>query len=865
MKTIYVVFALLFGSYFLNANNYRNDSLKNDTPKKNYRATNTRVNDIIHTKLEIKFDWNSSQILGTAYITAKPYFNASGRIDLNARDMKIESVEVFDLSTGKTQKTIKTNPAEGISGLIKLASSYKYENDSLKINLGREFTANEKYMVKVNYVAKPDELENGGSNAITDDKGMYFINPKGEDKTKMPQVWTQGETMGNSAWFPTIDSPNEKMTNEIYMTVDNKYTTLSNGILTDSKKNTDGTRTDHWKMDIPHSPYLVMLAAGEFKKVTDEPWNGKEVSYYVEKEFEPYAKNIFGNTKEMIEFYSKVLGTPYPWQKYSQIVVRDFVSGAMENTTATLHGDFMVYQTAREMIDNRKGEDVISHELFHQWFGDLVTAESWSNLPLNESFATYGEYLWEEYKYGRDAADAHSYRSRQGYFAQANSQVNMIRFEYDNREDMFDAFSYNKGGQILHMLRKYVGDKAFFESLKLYLEKNKFKNAEIHDLRLAFEEITGEDLNWFFNEWFLSKGHPAISINNSYDANTKTLKITTSQDHDLKEVPLYTLPIDVDIYFNGSKERHRIIITDKKQEFKFSVPVTPDLVNFDGEKQLLCDLSYNKSTKEYIFQYDQAALYSDRLEALTNLKTKLNEPAAYALFLKAAENDNWYELRSYAISALESVAKEKETELKPLMQKIASADKNTNVRAAAIQFLAANYSGAELTKLYETSLSEQSYAIISSSLKALSKTDLPNALQKAKQFENEKNKEVLITVAYIYAEHGSDQNQPFFTNASANFSSYSIFEFIEVYSLFLKNCNNISTFETAAKELVTFSKLSTKYVNSFAKKAFNEGILVPLEKKRDTLVKSNASPEAIKEIDTAKNKLEELYKSISTT
>ncbi len=864
MKTIYLLCALLFSSFISIANNYRNDSLKSDTPKKTYRATNTRITDILHTKLEVKFDWNRSQILGTAYITAKPYFNTTGKLDLNARGMDIKSVEVFDLSTGKTQKTITTKPAEGVSGTIKLASSYKYVNDTIKINLGREFTANEKYMVKVNYVAKPDELVNGGSTAITDDKGMYFINPKGEDKTKMPQVWTQGETQGNSAWFPTIDSPNEKMTNEIYMTVDNKYTTLSNGILSDSKKNTDGTRTDHWKMDMPHSPYLVMLAAGEFKKVTDAPWNGKEVSYYVEKEFEPYAKNIFGNTKEMIDFYSNVLGTPYPWQKYSQIVVRDFVSGAMENTTATLHGDFMVYQTAREMLDSRKGEDVISHELFHQWFGDLVTAESWSNLPLNESFATYGEYLWEEFKYGRDAADAHAYKSKLGYFSSANEQVNMIRFDYDNREDMFDAFSYNKGGQILHMLRKYVGDKAFFASLKLYLEKNRFKNAEIHDLRLAFEEVTGEDLNWFFNEWFLAKGHPVLTFNENYDSTTKVLKLTVNQQQDIKETTLYTLPLDVDIYFNGTKERHRIMITDKNQEFKFNVTTRPDLVNYDGERQLLCDITYNRPVRSYIFEYTHAPLYGDRLEALSNLKNKISEPGVYELFLKAAENDDWYELRSLAISALENVAKEKETEIRPLLIKIATSDKNTNVRAAAIRFLGAYYSGNDLGVLFERSLSEQSYAIVSASLKALSVKNLPLAMQKAKQLETEKNKEVLLTIAYLYAENGADESASYFSNVSGNFTSYSLFEFMEVYSQFLKRCNNLATFETAANELVAFSKQNTRYVGSIAKKAFNEGVLTTLAKKHEALVKSNAPAEAIKEVEIAKNKLEVLYNSIST-
>ncbi len=853
MKASKLVFVVIFGLIHTLGH-------ANDTPKKAYRATNTRVNDIIHTKLEVKFDWNKSRVLGTAYITAKPYFNASHKIDLNARGMDIHSVEVFDLG----KKNVSEKPVEA-AAQVKLNSTYTYEHDTIKIDLGREFTADEKYLVKVNYTAKPDELVNGGSEAISDDKGLFFINPKGEEKNKMPQIWTQGETMGNSAWFPTIDSPNEKMTNEIYMTVDNKYTTLSNGILTDSKKNSDGTRTDHWQMDMPHSPYLVMLSVGDFKKITDAPWNGKEVSYYVEKEYEPYAKNIFGNTKEMIDFYSRTLGTPYPWQKYSQIVVKDFVSGAMENTSATLHGDFMVYQTDREMIDSKKGEDVIAHELFHQWFGDLVTAESWSNLPLNESFATYGEYLWEEYKYGRDAADAHSYKSKMGYFASADKQVDMIRFDYDNREDMFDAYSYNKGGQILHMLRKYTGDKAFFVSLKLYLEKNKFKNSEIHDLRLAFEEITGEDLNWFFNQWFMAKGHPKITFTNTYDAASKTLKLNVKQEQDLKETPLYALPVDVDIYFNGIKERKRILITENSQNFNFSIPSEPELVNFDAERQLLCDRTFNRSTKEFIFQYEHAPLYGDRLEALSNLKSKLSEPGVIALFLKAAEKDNWFELRNFALFALETIAKEKERELKPTILKIATEDKNTNVRATAIRFLGDNYTGNELTALYEKSLNEQSYAVLSGAIKSLSKTNSTTAFEKIKAFENEKNKGVLLAIANMYADKGSDENLAFYGNASSNFTSYSLFEFMDVYAQFLKRCNDMASFEKAANDFIAFSKEKTKYANLYAQKAFKEGIITTLENKEDECRKANGTAEAIRQVEAMKHKMKELYKSISTS
>jgi len=350
-----------------------------------YNSSRTLQTDIVHTRLEVSFDWEHARLNGKEILTAKQHFYTSDSLILDAKGMDILSVEMNNK---------------------KLAYTY---NDSLhlRIQLDRKYTRDEKFNVTIQYVSKPDERKVGGSAAITSDKGLYFINPKGEDKTKMPQIWTQGETEANSVWFPTVDAPNAKSTEEILMTVQDKYMTLANGKLISSKKNADGTRTDHWKQDLPHAPYLFMMAVGEFKTVKDsytrKDGSKMEVNYIVEPAYEKDAKAIFGETPEMIRFFSEKLGLEYPWDKYSQIVVRDYVSGAMENTGAVIFGDY-VYKTKRELIDGND-ESTIAHELFHHWFGDLVTCESWANLPLNESFANYSQYLWDEYEYGVDEAD----------------------------------------------------------------------------------------------------------------------------------------------------------------------------------------------------------------------------------------------------------------------------------------------------------------------------------------------------------------------------------------------------------------------------------------------------------------------------
>lgn len=839
------------------------DTIKEEPVKKEiYRASNPRSNDIIHTKLEVSFDWQNSRMNGKATILLKPYFYATNMLYLDARGMEIKSLNVFEAANNNMGN--KTN------------SSYKYENDSLKINLGKTFTAKENYFVLIEYIAKPEELQSvGGSNAIHSDKGLYFINPKGENPYKMPQIWTQGETQANSVWFPTIDSPNEKMTQEIFITVDNKYTTLSNGTLVSSKKNTDGTRTDYWKQDKPHSTYLVMMAVGEFKKVVDTPWNGKEVSYYVEKEYEPHAKAIFGDTKEMIEFYSNKLGVPYPWDKYAQIAVRDYVSGAMENTSATLHGDFMVYQTTRETIDGKKGEAVIAHELFHQWFGDIVTAESWSNLPLNESFATYGEYLWEEYKHGRDAADYHHSQSRKSYLAQTKEEV-LIRFHYDNKEDMFDGFSYSKGGQILHMLRKAVGDDAFFASLKNYLETRKFKSAEIHDLRLAFEETTGQDMNWFFNQWFFNKGRPKLKVSKSFDATKNELYLTVEQTQDFKNVPLYTLPLEIDVYtdYGTSDEeklkhitrlervRSHILINDIKQTFTIQSVGKPQFVNFDAERQLLCDLEYEKTKDEYILQYKHAPLYEDRLEALKNLETKIaTDNDVLALFKDAAQHDKFYALRIFATGKLELASNDKEN-VKSVLFSIYNYDKDTRTRAKALNTLNKMFTNdAEVMAVNEDALKQQSYAIIGEALQAIAKSDTKLAMQKAKAFENESGKDVLFVIGNLYAENGNDEQIPFFHNSIKWYNGFELMPFCNNYAKLAKRCTNSENVILAANDIEMISRGAMKFVKFTAQKCLKD-ILNTWQSKENTL-KTNI--EATKKENKDVSEMEKELKNVSET
>lgn len=672
-----------------------------------YRAASEKINDMLHTKLDAKFDYSKSYLYGKVWLTLKPHFYSTESLLLDAKGMDIKQVAIV--------KNGKNSPLK-----------YKYDGLLLNVDLDRLYQANESYTVYIDYTAKPNEFQSKGSAAITDAKGLYFINPTGENKDKPIQIWTQGETEATSVYIPVIDKPNQKTTQEFYLTVPGKYVSLSNGKLMSQKKNTDGTRTDYWKMDLPHAPYLFFIGVGDYAIIKDQ-YKGKEVSYYVEKEYAPLAHKIFGYTPEMIKFFSSITGVDYPWVKYTQITGRDYVSGAMENTTATLHSD-AAQQDARELTDVNRWEDVIAHELFHQWFGDLVTTESWSNLTLNESFANYSEYLWNEYKYGKDAADAHNYKEMEGYINSKSESKDLVRFHYSDKEDMFDAVSYNKGGRILHMLRNYIGDSAFFKGMNNYLTTNKFKSAEAQQLRLAFEEVTGKDLNWFWNQWYYGKGHPKFNITYQYNPSAKNVEVIVNQT---QVENVFSLPVGIDVY-NGTAKTHYTVWTKSKSDtFTFASGSQPDLVNFDADKILLTEKKENKTLDQYLFQYKNARTYLDRKEAVDAAAAKQEDQKADEILVLAL-NDKFDGLRSYTIEKLDLKKQALKTLVETPLANLAQKDGKRTVRAAAIGKLG-DYRTAKYLPLFQSAVNDSSYTVSGNALEAIRKIDSVAAYETAKK------------------------------------------------------------------------------------------------------------------------------------
>ncbi|HXH19672.1 MAG TPA: M1 family metallopeptidase, partial [Chitinophagales bacterium] len=694
-------------------------------PESEYRPSATRINDLLHTQLHVHFDWQKQWLYGTATLTLKPYVKPVSELELDAKGFDINRV-------GKLENGNFTE------------LPFQYDSLVLTIDLLKTYTDKDTCRIQIEYIAKPNELPDGGSDAITSDKGLYFINPLGKEKNKPIQIWTQGETEASSCWFPTIDKPNERTTQEIYITVPDTFVTLSNGLLVSSEKNPDGTRTDYWEMDLPHAPYLFMMAIGDFAVVRDK-WRGKPVDYYVEKPYEPYARDIFGNTPEMLDFYSDLLGVDYPWQKYAQVVVRDYVSGAMENTTATVHFENM-QRTKRELID-RDYEDIIAHELFHQWFGDYVTCESWANLTLNEGFATYGEYLWIEHKYGADMAERHRADMLHQYLSESwLYKEPVVRFHYHDKEDMFDSHSYAKGGLALHMLRTYLGDEIFFRALNIYLKEHAFQSVEIHQLRLAFEEASGEDLNWFFNQWFLSPGHPKLSLEYDYKPEEAIIAVTIRQTQD---EDVFRLPMTIDIYFGDMVRRENVVMKKREQTFEFFIDSQPHLVNVDADKNLLCEWLDTKDPAALAFQYNHAQGYLNKRQALQMLSNSQQDSLAKATLIRALK-DTFWGLRKLAVEKLLL-----DDKTKPLIAEAALNDEKPQVRAAAVARLGETKEEAYLD-LYKKLLADSSLQVVANSLNSIYEINKEEALKLAPQFEEFNTTSIVSAIGAIYSQAGSD-------------------------------------------------------------------------------------------------------------
>jgi aminopeptidase N len=682
--------------------------------------------DLIHTELHIKPIWANQTLEGKAVLTLKPYFYNQNTVVLNAKDFVIKSIQLQN-------KDLK----------------YAYDGRLLTVSLGKEFTAKDSFKLNIDYIAQPEKIRIIDKEENKSEKGLYFINPLGKTKGLPTQLWTQGETQSSSSWFPTLDFPNQNHTQDIFITIDKKYTTLSNGLLKSSKDIGSDLKIDHWSQELPHAVYLTMIAAGDFVKVVDKDFKRFEMSYYMEPEYAPYAHGIFGRTGEMVDYFEEILGVKYPWVKYAQIPIRKFISGAMENTTATTHHRG-VLKNNHQLID-QNDDAVIAHELFHHWFGDYVTCESWVQLPLNEAFANYSEYLWAAHKYGKDEGDYAYIMDLQSYLGESQQKkVPLIRFDYLSSEDMFDAHSYQKGGRVLHVLREEVGDEAFFKSLNIYLKENAFQSVEVEDLRMVFEKVTGKDLKWFFDQWFMREGHPVMDIKK--EVRDGKLKVTINQVLDSANTHLFRVKLPLRIITSESSKDTVLQITEATSTFEFDLK--GEYKNYIPNPRgfFLGVVRDDRLVDDYIHQFETTSEIYSRITgmemAMSDQEAPHKDKKYRSLLLKAMKDDFW-RIRQMAVQQFMDYDGEDFFEVEKALEHSIKADASSNVRADALLSVK-TFQNPYHVELALNSMRDTSYAVRAAALEILLLNQVPQSDSLVAIYQHVNDSNIFAAVANYF-------------------------------------------------------------------------------------------------------------------
>lgn len=572
-----------------------------------YYAPADKIWELIHTELSVKLDWKNRKVLGNAKLTLKPYFYEQDSLILDAMAMDIIDIQSINATNGS-----------------KLKHNFSYsDSEHLVVYFEKTVKSDEKINLEINYIANPESSiilnnENAGK-AINAEKGAYFINHDLSNAYLPRQFWTQGETRGSRCWFPTLDQPTQKHTHKITVRYPDTMLSISNGYkLSHTLDAANHEYVDVWSMTQPHSVYLTMLAVGNWSEVSDK-YKDKMVHYYVEPKFKNDALKIFGNTPKMIEFFSNYTGVEYPWNKYDQIVARNFVSGAMENTTAVIHSEGL------QDKDNDM-EDYISHELFHHWFGDYVTADNWGEITMNESFAKYSEYLWIEHEYGFEKAQMWLFENNQSWIKDSKDNA-LVNYYYNKPDEQFDNIRYNKGAAILNLLRNYIGDEAFKLAIKDYLTTYAYKNATAAEWKRSIEKVTGKNMNDFFTNWYYESGVlfgywnlDKISYDSAQTASRYgiTLNMDATNNNATSCKPF---KLDIEYGFNGKPKKTISKIINSIYAFiDLGLDTAPDYIILDPNNTIVGVIRPNLE----VINVNDATVTSQKLLEDQEIKNQIN-------------------------------------------------------------------------------------------------------------------------------------------------------------------------------------------------------------------------------------------------
>jgi aminopeptidase N len=576
-----------------------------------------RAVEVLHLTLDVTPDFKQRTVAGKTTIRFKNLVKPTRELKLDAVDLNVQTVTA----------------TERIQG-------YQVTEDQLVITFVEPIAPEKEASVTITHSAEPAQ-------------GLYFRTPEMGYKPTDTHVFTQGEQIEARHWYPCFDSPNDKFTSEVICHVPTNMTVISNGRLVSETVNAaTGLKTSHWSQEKPHVNYLITLIAGHFTKLEDK-YKDIPMTFYTLPSETAQAINSFRDTKDMMAFFEKEIGIAYPWPKYDQTCVNDFVAGGMENTSATTLNDSTLFTDATENI--RSSEGLVAHELAHQWFGDLVTCKDWSHIWLNEGFATYYETLYNGHKNGRDALLYALYgRSRQ-ITGMSNDVNSIVRRTYDDPGEMFGYLAYPKGSWVLHMLRSELGEDLYRQCIKTYLERFQFKNVVTEDLRSVIEEISGQSFDQFFDQWLYHAHHPELEASYSWDEKTGLARVSIRQVQKISDsVLLFNIPVTIRFKGEFGTSNQVIRVKNKEEDFYFSLPSAPKIVRIDPEYTLLMKVNFSIPTPLLHAQLADQTDTVGRLLAIEQLANKKDKETV-AKLQQVLKDEPFYGVRIEASRALRSI------------------------------------------------------------------------------------------------------------------------------------------------------------------------------------------------------------------
>jgi aminopeptidase N len=651
----------------------------------------SRDYDLQHSKIILRFDPDQKKVIGEVIHSVSTLHDDISKI-------------VFD-SVGLTIQSVTVNKA---------AAKFESTADKLIVPVAAG-KAGSKFEIDIHYDGKPS-------------KGLYFILPDKDYPDRPRQIWSQGESEDTRYYLPTYDYPNDRLTTETVLTVPASWLTVANGKLMGITNAANNMKTWTWKESVPSSTYLITVVAGEFDEVKDT-FKGLPVIYYAPKGRGDRLPINYGRTPQMIEAFNKTFGVDYPWEKYAQVMVDDFIAGGMENSSATTNTSSSLQHPKLAPEYATGSDDLISHELAHQWFGDLVTCKDWGDIWLNEGFATFGETVWAEAHFSKDEVAYERWTSARQWFAQAALYKRpIVRHDFDDSGE-FDQNVYNKGGWVLYMLRRQLGEERFNRALKHYLEVNRGKNVVTADFVKAVEESSYASVQQFFNQWIYGAGAPKYDLAYTYDDSKHQVALSVKQTQQVEgRVGLFRMPVDVEITTAAGAHLYPVVVAKQSETFSLPANSAPRMVLFDKGGHILKTAEFHKEKKEWLYQLKNGAELADRADAAVGLKTfkEKNDDVVIALG-EAAINDPAWGVRATAADSLAALGGA--AAAKKVLAALDSA-KEPWLRARIVTALG-NFKDDKdmLARLQVIAGQDNSYRARSSALLALGKLKSPDALK----------------------------------------------------------------------------------------------------------------------------------------